>query len=562
MIQVEFKERSGTTRALSISCSGHVMFKSTRNVWPIFRCHFSSYISTVGLEVHAQLLTSTKLFSPASTSKSPLPNTNVDPFDASIPGTLPVLNREAVRLAVRAGLALNCEISSVTSFVRKHYFYPDIPFGFQITQKDEPIASNGWIEYGVYDPYVHTQGYTKRSRVLRIQLEQDTGASLHDDTNNVTLVDLNRAGIALIEIVFDSDVTTGEEAAALVRDLVHLLRTNRVSSAQMSEGNIRVDANVSVRANLDDPLGVRTEIKNLNSIKSIARAINYEINRQSKLLEKGEQVHPETLTYDVSKQRTQLLRKKESDYDYRFLPDANLPCVRIRDSSDDLLRLNEDDRHAVLDVAYVKNEVVPTPSQVREEIMKKYQLTLENAIMILHEESKLKVLIDLMDDRATRDANLICDVLFSEIEDVAAAVKKSSCSLTLKNKHIGQVIDLLQGGKISRALAYDLLMMVSGENNSQYIDADLNELVDQFGWKFITGEEHLRPICLEVLSVNPKRAKGLLKNKKYDTNLMIDHVLQKTNRQANKAEIKRLLVKIARELHPISESKEESSESI
>lgn len=531
------------------------LFSCGKNARIVGKCLYSSWIPSIGLEVHAQLLTRTKLFTPASTARNCLPNSNVDPFDASIPGTLPVLNAQALVLAVKAALALNCTVPPETSFVRKHYFYPDMPLGYQITQKEQPIGSNGWVDYGVFEVNVHEKAYCKKSKVLRVQLEQDTGSSLHDVNNNVTLVDLNRAGMPLIEIVFDSDVTSGEEASALVRDLIVILRDNFVSSANLFEGAMRVDANVSIRRNVSDPLGVRTEIKNLNSLRSVCQAINYEISRQSDVLESGQPIEPETRTFDVKKQETVLLRKKETDYDYRFLPEGNLPSLTIKDS--DSAITHPGDEYAVLDVADLRKQIAPSPTEKREELMTRFGLRLENAISIVHDQEKLALFIEIQTKKMTRDANLTSDLLLFEMEEVISATKRNLKSLAILPENIGHIVDLVQEGRISLTLAFDLLVMISGHPDPHYHNADPRQLVAEKGWTFISGEENLRPICHEILSKNAKRAKGLIKGKKFDSQLFLDLVLKATNRQVNKSEVKQVLMKVAKELHPDVQSEGE-----
>ncbi|XP_045522791.1 glutamyl-tRNA(Gln) amidotransferase subunit B, mitochondrial isoform X6 [Pieris brassicae] len=272
--------------------------------------------SVVGLEVHAQLNTESKLFSGAQNTFGGLVNNCVSLFDAAIPGTLPVLNRKCVELGVLAALAFSCRVNEVSTFDRKHYFYADLPAGYQITQQRAPLANDGVINFQVYTPGVHKKPYNKSSMIKQIQLEQDSGKSLHDIELKQSLVDLNRAGAPLIEIVFEPDLEDGEEAAALVKELVLIVQRLGVCSGRMEEGALRVDANVSIRRE-GDPLSTRTEIKNIGSVRGVASAVRYEIDRQQSVLENGGNIINETRMWDAAAKVTVPMRDKEVVQDYR-----------------------------------------------------------------------------------------------------------------------------------------------------------------------------------------------------------------------------------------------------
>ncbi|MBC8067318.1 MAG: Asp-tRNA(Asn)/Glu-tRNA(Gln) amidotransferase subunit GatB, partial [Deltaproteobacteria bacterium] len=280
--------------------------------------------SVIGLEVHCQLDTASKLFSSCPLELGAAPNTRTDPYSWGLPGTLPVPNRAAVRSAIALGLATGCTIHPVSRFARKHYFYPDLPKGYQITQADEPYATGGSIEIpGVARP----DGTPWRVRLTRIHLEEDAGKNTHAGTTSC--IDFNRAGAPLVEIVSEPDLRSAEQAAAYMRELRTIIRALGISAANMEEGTLRCDANVSLRREGDGELGVRCEIKNVNSFRFLARAIEAEIRRQADLLERGEAVERCTLGYDGERDRLRIMRSKEDAADYRYLPDPDLPPLHL-----------------------------------------------------------------------------------------------------------------------------------------------------------------------------------------------------------------------------------------
>ena len=286
--------------------------------------------SVIGLEVHAQLLTRSKIFCSCPVAVGAPPNSATCPICLGFPGTLPVLNREAVSLALRLALAVGATVHRDSRFARKNYFYPDLPKGYQISQFDRPFATGGAVE-------IDTAGGPKAIRLVRIHLEEDAGKLLHDNPfddvpSSLSLVDWNRAGVPLVEIVSEPDLRAPEEAAAYLTELRRLLRYTGVSDADMEKGNLRCDANVSVRFSEDAPFGTRAEIKNLNSIRYVARALEYEAGRQADLLSRGERVVQETRLWDVAAGRTVLMRSKEEAHDYRYFPEPDLGALGVDDA--------------------------------------------------------------------------------------------------------------------------------------------------------------------------------------------------------------------------------------
>lgn len=281
--------------------------------------------AVIGLEVHAQLTTKTKIFCGSSTEYGRNPNDLTDPVTLGMPGSLPVLNKRVVEFAVMLGLALNCEIRRFNRFARKHYFYPDLPKGYQISQFDEPICERGSID-------VEIDNATRSIGIRRAHMEEDAGKNIHDSRTQTSLVDLNRAGVPLLEIVSQPDLRTPAEAAAYLKTMRQLLLFLNICDGNMEEGNLRCDANVSVRPRGETKLGTRTELKNINSFKFVERALEYEIARQIALVKSGERIIQETRTYDSISGTTASLRSKEESADYRYFPDPDLPPIVIEES--------------------------------------------------------------------------------------------------------------------------------------------------------------------------------------------------------------------------------------
>jgi len=282
----------------------------------------SKYEAVIGLEVHAQLLTESKAFAPVSTEYGGSPNTQVTPLCLGHPGTLPVLNENLVRYIIKMGLATSCSIAEKSIFARKNYFYPDLPKGYQISQFDTPICYEGYID-------IELEDYDKRIGVTRIHMEEDAGKSIHDQDPYHTLVDLNRAGTPLIEIVSEPDMRTPKEAYEYLTKIKQIVQYLEICDGNMEEGSLRCDANVSIRPRGQEALGTRTELKNMNSFRNVERAIQYEIERQIDVVESGGEVVQKTLLWDANKLETRQMRTKEEAHDYRYFPEPDLPPVVV-----------------------------------------------------------------------------------------------------------------------------------------------------------------------------------------------------------------------------------------
>src|SRR5688572_20716395 len=292
----------------------------------------SEYQPVIGLEVHVQLKTRTKLFCGNVTEFGAEPNSNVCPVCLGLPGALPVLNDRAVELAIRAGLGLGCVVHETSVFARKNYFYPDLPKGYQITQFDQPIATDGFLVLG-------DQSHEDRIRIRRIHMEEDAGKLLHDRIPRRTAVDLNRAGVPLVEIVTEPDITSPPQARAFLTILKQILQYLDVSDCDMEKGSLRVDANVSVRRSATDPLGTKTEVKNMNSFANVERALDFELARQIGLLNSGERIQQQTLLWDAARGEARPMRSKEESHDCRYFPEPDLPPLQLARERIDRIRV-------------------------------------------------------------------------------------------------------------------------------------------------------------------------------------------------------------------------------
>nr|CAH7716732.1 unnamed protein product [Callosobruchus chinensis] len=407
--------------------------------------------SVVGLEVHAQINSNSKLFSGASTKFSSPVNTNVALFDCSMPGTLPVLNKRCVEAGVLTALALGCRVNPVSYFDRKHYFYADLPMGYQITQQRAPLAVEGELKFQVYLPGIHKNPYQAKVKIKQIQLEQDSGKSLHDSDRS--LVDLNRAGVPLMELVFDPDLKTGEEAAALVKELVMILQKLNTCTCKMEEGALRVDANISIHKN-GEPLGVRTEIKNIGSIRGVAAAVEYEIKRQIQVRNEGGIITNETRAWDAVNKTTVAMRDKEVAQDYRFMPEPNLPPLHIAMGPVEIGCVNAD---------RLKENIPELPEQTRTKLRDE-GLTLEQSIILVNDTSLLVIFEEAVGDRNI-NKKAMANFLINELSTILNQNDLESTDIKCPKYYFSEIVELLENKHITRNTAKQLLEEVVLNND-------------------------------------------------------------------------------------------------
>ncbi|MBS1743399.1 MAG: Asp-tRNA(Asn)/Glu-tRNA(Gln) amidotransferase subunit GatB [Bacteroidetes bacterium] len=382
------------------------------------------YQVVIGLEVHAQLLTKSKLFCSDSTTFGAGPNTQVSPISLAHPGTLPVMNRKAIELAVTLGLALHCEIERFNYFARKNYFYPDLPKGYQVSQHTAPICKGGHVS-------IQTNDGSRNIRLNRIHIEEDAGKSIHDADEHFTCIDLNRAGVPLLEIVTEPDLHSADEAFAFLTELRKIVRWLHVCDGNMEEGSMRCDANVSVRLHGETKLGKRVEVKNLNSIRNVKRAIEIEANRLIGIMEQNENIIQETRSYDADRNLTFSLRSKEEADDYRYFPEPDLPPFNITD-----------------DYIHTIAAALPAlPEQVKQQYIRDYQLTTYDAITICNDKEDVDFFESLR--QYTSKYKAIANWLLGPLKSYCNEHGISITDFPVPHKTLSELISLVEEGQVS-----------------------------------------------------------------------------------------------------------------
>ncbi|XP_074252928.1 glutamyl-tRNA(Gln) amidotransferase subunit B, mitochondrial isoform X2 [Saimiri boliviensis] len=491
------------------------------------------WAAVVGLEIHAQISSNSKLFSGSQVHFSAPPNSLVSFFDASLPGTLPVLNRRCVEAAVMTGLALNCHINKKSLFDRKHYFYADLPAGYQITQQRLPIAVNGSLTYGISAGKERGQVIPKRVRVKQIQLEQDSGKSLHDDLRSQTLIDLNRAGVGLLEVVLEPDLSCGEEAATAVRELQLILQALGTSQANMAEGQLRVDANISVH-HPGQPLGVRTEVKNLNSIRFLAKAIDYEIQRQISELENGGEILNETRSFHEKLGCTVSMRDKEAKQDYRFMPEPNLPPLLLYDATS--LPTGADPQQ-VINIDQIRETLPELPSVTRERLVQQYGMLPEHSFTLLNEVGLLEFFQNVIKETRAEPKKVtswVLNIFLGYLKQENLAVSESPVTPSV----LAELLDLLDSRTISSSAAkqvFEELWKREGKTPGQIVSEKQLELMQDRG--------ALEQFCYSVMKDHPQVVMDVKKGNSRAINKLIGLVRKATLNRADPAMIKEILEK-------------------
>jgi|SRR5579875_369978 len=468
----------------------------------------TKYEPVIGLEVHVQLGTKTKIFCSCPVEFGAPPNTNVCPVCLGLPGALPVLSRQAVELAIEAALALHCRINPFSRFARKNYFYPDLPKGYQISQYDQPLAEHGRLDIFA--------GAKKRIGVTRVHMEDDAGKSIHDgfaDSDRFTYVDLNRSGTPLIEIVSDPDMRSPEEAYAYLTEMKQLLQYIGISDCDMEKGQLRCDANVSVRPRGAAKFGTKAEVKNLNSFRFLKLALEYEIERQVELIESGGAVVQETRLYNPETGQTVGMRSKEHAHDYRYFPEPDLVPLRVSDHW-----LHE-----------VRQKLPELPADRRERFVHQYGLREYDAqVLALTRElgDYFEAAVKLSGDgRAT--ANWVSGDLMGLLN----AAGRSIADSPVRAEHLGELVALIAKGELSGKLAKEILpkMFESGATAPAIMDRD--------GLRQISDSGALAKIVDEVLAANPKQVEQYKAGKTAVLGFLVGQVMKASRGQANPAAV-------------------------
>jgi len=475
----------------------------------------TKYEAVIGLEVHVQLLTKSKIFCSCSTHFGDPPNSNVCPVCLGLPGALPVLNREVATMAMKAALALNCAVNPRSRFARKNYFYPDLPKGYQISQYDEPLSQDGWIDIEVH-------GARKRIGVTRVHLEEDAGKSLHEgfpDSDRNSYIDLNRSGVPLIEIVSEPDLRASEEAYDYLTRLKTLMLYLEVSNCNMEEGSLRCDANVSVRLAGASAFGTKTEVKNLNSFRFLQRALEYEIERQIEIVEGGGTIHQETRLWDSREQRTYGMRSKEFAHDYRYFPEPDLLPLVIGDE------WKEEARRSLPEL----------PEARRQRFLIDYGVTDYDAAQL----TSSKPLADYYEAlvKACGDPKLAANWVLSELLYLLNEGNREITDSPVPAQDLAELLGRISKGSVSGKMGKDILGRMFKEGKTA------GQVISEQGLEQIQDEDRIAAVAREVINANPKQTAQYRQGKTATLGWFVGQVMKATRGQANPQLVQEILKK-------------------
>ncbi len=464
----------------------------------------------IGIEVHAQIISNSKLFSGSSTSFGADHNTQVSFVDAGMPGMLPVINSVCVEQAIKTGLGLNAKINNFSIFDRKNYFYPDLPQGYQISQFEQPIVGNGMITIDL------DNGESKNIGIERLHLEQDAGKSLHDQHPSYSFVDLNRSGVALMEIVSMPDMRSPEEAQTYVKKLRNIMKYLQTCDGNMEEGSLRADINVSVRKPGDD-LGTRCEIKNVNSIKFIGQAIDYEAKRQINLIEKGDLIEQQTRLFDPKKGQTRSMRSKEDSHDYRYFPDPDLLPLTFTDEFVDEL----------------KKTLPELPDIRKKRFIEDYDLSSYDSNILVSEKETADYF-----EAAAENSNpkLVCNWVIGELFSVLNKINKTIEDCPIKAEDLGELVNLIDNETITGRIAKDVfeIMLDTGENPASIVDAN--------NMKQVNDLSEIESVIDKIIENNPDQVNAL-SEKPNLIGWFVGQVMKETQGKANPKTVNEILGK-------------------
>lgn len=473
-----------------------------------------NYETVIGLEVHAQLLTESKIFCGCSTRFGEEPNRNICPVCAGFPGVLPVLNKKVVEFAIRAGLATHCKIARYSRSARKHYFYPDLPKGYQISQYELPLCTDGYID-------VDTNGTQKRIRLTRIHMEEDAGKSIHDVKGDYSLVDLNRAGVPLLEIVSEPDIRSTGEASHYLKNLRAILQYLEICDGNMEEGSFRCDANVSVRPEGSTSLGTKTELKNMNSFKAVEKALQYEIQRQIQTSTEGAKLVQETRLWDADHEVTRSMRSKEYAHDYRYFPDPDLPPLVIDEKW----------------IEEIQASLPELPEERKKRLVTEYGLPLYDAELLTTRKDIADYFVAAVKIHSNPKAisNWVMEELFRVIKERRLDGKLYIRSWPVSPEQLAEMVRIIDEGKISGKIAKTLFEEMLERGGSP------EKIIREKGLEQISDLEAIEKTIDEVLAANPQQASEYRAGKEKVFGFLVGQVMKLTAGKANPAKVNEIL---------------------
>jgi aspartyl-tRNA(Asn)/glutamyl-tRNA(Gln) amidotransferase subunit B len=472
------------------------------------------YESVIGLEVHVQLSTASKCFCGSSTKFGAEPNQFIDPVTLGLPGCLPVLNKKVVECAIMMGLAMNCEIRPFNRFARKHYFYPDLPKGYQISQFEEPICERGHIHLRANDS-------ERTIGIKRIHIEEDAGKNIHDAQRGASLIDLNRAGVPLLEIVSEPDIRAPAEAAIYLRSIRQIVRFLGISDGNMEEGSLRCDANISLRPVGEMKFGTRSEIKNMNSFKFVERALEYEIARQSAILRSGKEVVQETLLFDSVSGTTRPMRSKEESADYRYFPDPDLPPLQIEDSW----------------IQDVRSRMPKLPEERTRELCEVYGLSSYDAGLLTSERAFADFFEEVFNvcSNAKAACNWITSELFGDLNRAGLNFEQTP----VKAKDLGELIKLVDSEAINGKMAKAVFSEMFKTGKPPAV------IVKEKGLQQITDDSHIAQIVMKVFEAHPGELEGYLGGNERLHGFFVGQVMKAASGSANPKKVNEVIAREA-----------------
>ncbi len=460
------------------------------------------YEVVIGLEVHCELSTKTKIFCSCSTEFGGEPNSHCCPICMAMPGALPVLNEKVVEYAVKAGLATNCSIEKNSKNDRKNYFYPDTPKAYQISQFDKPLCYEGYVT-------IETEDGEKQIRIERIHIEEDAGKLNHDEYGRGTFIDLNRAGVPLIEVVSKPDMRNSQEVEAYMRKLKSIFEYIGISDCKMEQGSLRADVNVSVRKRGEKEFGTRTEMKNMNSFRNIVRAIDYEAERQIEEIEKGNKIAQESLRWDEISGRTFSMRDKEDAQDYRYFPEPDLVAIRLSDEY----------------IEKIKKQLPELPESRKKRYKEQYELTEKAANFV----TSSKYYSDLFEEaiKICNNPKTTGNLIMSDIARILNEREEEPNCIKFTGKELGELVTLIDKGKISSAIAKKVLEELFNEVKMP------SKIIEEKGWIQISDEESIKQVVLKILENNSQSVLDYKAGKDRALGFLVGQAMKETKGKAN-----------------------------